>query len=57
MELEVRDVDKEINFTKDVQREAIILAAYQYIKDLFEEGKITKHELNKVKKKYNIDIE
>ena len=25
--------------------------------NLFEEGKITKHELNKVKKKYNIDIE
>lgn len=57
MELEVQGENKEINFTKDVQQEAIILVAYQYIKDLFEEGKITKHELNKVKKKYNIDIE
>lgn len=55
--LEVQELTKDVNFNKEVYDEAIILAAYDMIKNLYDENKISKKELNTIKNKYSINIE
>ena len=48
---------EQIIFNEKTQKESIILAAYFYMKQLYDNGLITLKELHSIKEKYHIDIE
>ena len=51
------DQAEPIIFDDNVKKEAITIAAYHYIKQLYEHGLLSEKELNKIKEKYNICID
>lgn len=46
---------KTICFNDETRKEAVVLATYYYIRELFLSGLISENELYTVKRKYNID--
>lgn len=46
-----------IKFNKETEEQAIILAAYEIIKELNMEGKVTDYELEYIRDKYKIPVE
>lgn len=48
---------KEINFNEKTKKDAIILSAYFYIKQLYKDGLLSKKELDNIKENYSINIE
>lgn len=51
--LKLEDVD----YPEELQHEACLLAAYDIIKSLYEEGKISEEEKNYIRVKYDIPVE
>lgn len=47
----------DIEYSEELQHEACLLAAYDIIKSLCEEGKITEEERKYIRMKYNIPVE
>ena len=48
---------EQIIFNEKTQKESIVLAAYFYIKQLYEQNLLSEKELHNIREKYNIDIE
>ena len=48
---------EEIKFNEETKKEAIILSAYFYIKQLCDNGLLSKEELSSIKENYHRDIE
>ena len=46
----------DIEYSEELQHEACLLAAYDIIKNLFGEGKISEFEKNYIREKYNIPV-
>lgn len=46
-----------IKFSKEIKEEAIVLAAYDIIKQMFDEGLIYEDELKYIQNKYSIPVE
>ncbi len=57
VDLEVQELTRDVKFNKEIYDEAVILAAYDMIKNLYDENKISKKELNTIKNKYSINVE
>ena len=48
---------KDIKFSKEIKEEAIVLAAYDIIKQMYEEGLIYEDELKYIQNKYSVPVE
>lgn len=48
---------EEIDFKDEIRKDATVLAAYYYIKQLYNNGLLSEKELRVIKEKYHIDIE
>lgn len=46
----------DIEFSEEIQHEACLLAAFDIIKCLFDEGEISEFEKNYIREKYNIPV-
>jgi len=46
-----------IKFSKEIKEEAILLAAYDIVKQMYEEGLIFEDELKYIQNKYSIPVE
>lgn len=51
------NIAQEFEFDAEVEAQAIVLAAYDIIKELYEENMIATEELNLVRAKYQIHVD